>query len=211
MNYRLIASMVLLGLWVIVVPVWAKNKVQEGDAFVAPEDKKEAEMVFSELPQAEPAPVIEEEETNSVIIKFVQGADLNEVLKKAEIEAVNIEEIKISLPVLDEGKFKEAIANMKALGPEPTDLSLPKSGLDDKGSSQTKSQSSLEKDSDGWYWFLGKTYKEVKKEEQNEDKKELFSLYHKVTLKEGLTAGQAMAKLRNNPSIEYVLPGVMGE
>lgn len=74
----------------------------------------------------------------------------------------------------------------------------------------------LEKDSDGWYWFLGKKYKEIVeisdevafKEAYKQMAPEEKSLYrtHKVYLAEGMSVEEAVAALKKNPDVEYAQP-----
>jgi len=74
----------------------------------------------------------------------------------------------------------------------------------------------LEKDSDGWYWFLGKRYKEIEEIPDEEAFQEAYnkmtptqkSLYrsYKITLPEGVIVEEAIAKLKNNSNIEYAEP-----
>jgi len=80
-----------------------------------------------------------------------------------------------------------------------------------------KKEYKLERDSNtGWYSFLGKNYKEVsdipdeKAFEQAytnmpEVEKGLYRTY-KIKLPEGLTVDEAIAKLKDNPDVEYVQP-----
>jgi hypothetical protein len=74
----------------------------------------------------------------------------------------------------------------------------------------------LEKDSEGWYPFLGKNYKEIDQIPNKEMFKEAYSkmpdvekaLYrsHKITLPEGMSVEEAVNNLKNNPNVEYAEP-----
>ena len=74
----------------------------------------------------------------------------------------------------------------------------------------------LEKDSDGWYWFLGKNYKEIEEIPEEEAFQQAYqnmspakkSLYrwHKIALPVGMSVEEAITELEDNPDIEYAEP-----
>lgn len=74
----------------------------------------------------------------------------------------------------------------------------------------------FEKDSDGWYWFKGKNYKEVENIpdeglfqeayiQMGPEEKSLYRAY-KIDLPEGITVEEAAAELEKNPNVEYAEP-----
>jgi beta propeller repeat protein len=79
----------------------------------------------------------------------------------------------------------------------------------------------LEKDSEGWFWFLGKNYKEVEEIPDGELFKEAYKsmpevekkLYrsYKINLPQDLSVEEAVAKLKENPDIEYAEPNYLVE
>ncbi|MDP3732150.1 MAG: hypothetical protein Q8R31_03855, partial [Candidatus Omnitrophota bacterium] len=82
-----------------------------------------------------------------------------------------------------------------------------------------KKDSKLEKDSKGWYWFLGKKYKEVAEipdeevfqeayKQMPEEEKSLYRTY-KIDLPEGVSIEQAMVELKKDPDVEYVQPNYL--
>ena len=74
----------------------------------------------------------------------------------------------------------------------------------------------LEKDSNGWYSFLGKNYKEINDIPDEKAFEQAYirmpetekSLYrsHKMTLPEGLSVEGAVMILKNSPNVEYAQP-----
>jgi len=186
-------------------PAWAMNKVQSGDANITPEQKKEAELVIANLPVPAPPPPIKEFQRNSLIVRFAEGTDPAEFLNKNAIEFKDIKDIKIILPVFDPEILKEVIRKMRPIGTAVVNLASEEQPVAQAVEGLKPLEDELlGKDSDGWYWFMDKKYSETKKEIKSE---EAVLLYHKITLKEGLTAGDAMEKLRENPAVEYIMPG----
>jgi len=81
-----------------------------------------------------------------------------------------------------------------------------------------KKDHKLEKDSDGWFWFLEKKYKEEPSEEVfKEAYKKMSSarqgLYrnYKITIPESVSVEEVVANLKNNPYIEYAYPNYIRE
>ena len=82
--------------------------------------------------------------------------------------------------------------------------------------SNFKKEQKIEKDSDNWYWFMGKNYKETKdipdeelfKQAYQNMAKEEQSLYRtfKITLPEGATVEEAISILQTSPYVEYAEP-----
>jgi subtilisin family serine protease len=79
----------------------------------------------------------------------------------------------------------------------------------------------LERDSDGWYPFLGKNYKEVKDipdeeifkvayEKMSAEEKGLYRIY-KIRLPKNLNVNAALAELKNNPHIEIAEPNYISQ
>jgi thermitase len=84
-----------------------------------------------------------------------------------------------------------------------------------------KKEAKLEKDADGWFWFLGKRYKETSEipeekafqeayKNMPEAEKGLYSSY-KLALAEGVSVGKAVSELKNNPGVEYAQPNYISE
>ena len=117
-----------------------------------------------------------------VLVKFKEGVNPGQVLQEIEIEAKGIERVHPIQPAV--AKFKKDYK--------------------------------LEKDSDGWYPFLGRNYKELSDIPDEEVFKEAYSkmpevekaLYrsYKIRLPEGASVEAAVAKLKNNPDVEYAEP-----
>jgi len=74
----------------------------------------------------------------------------------------------------------------------------------------------LERDSDGWYWFRGKQYKEVEDiadeeifeaayKQMSSEEKALHRSY-KITLSEGMNVEEAVGKMQGNPGVKYAEP-----
>jgi len=110
---------------------------------------------------------------------------------------------------LKEGASIEAVLNRLNISPDSTErIHNTKVVV-----SKFKKDSKLEKDSGGWYWFLGKRYKEV----DGISDKEIFqaaydnmtsaekALYrsYKITLPEGVDVEQAVAELKGDADVEY--------
>jgi len=120
---------------------------------------------------------------NEVLASFKEGADPWKVLQESEVEAVSIDRVHPIKPLV--AKHKSALLKKKE----------------------------LEKDSEGWYWFKGKQYKEVMGISDEELFKDAYkelpplkqSLYrdYKITLAEGVSAEGAVERLKANPRVEY--------
>ena len=77
----------------------------------------------------------------------------------------------------------------------------------------------LEKDSDGWYWFKGKQYKEAARISDEQAFKKVYakmspvekSLYrsYKIELAKGVSVEQSVSKLAKNPNVEYAQPNYL--
>ncbi len=84
-----------------------------------------------------------------------------------------------------------------------------------------KKDCTLEKDSEGWYWFKGKNYKEVEGIPDEEIFQEAYvrmtpeerSLYrsYKTTLPEEISVEEAVLRLEEHPAVEYAEPNYIME
>ena len=79
----------------------------------------------------------------------------------------------------------------------------------------------LEKDSNGWYWFMGKKYQDKEEvsdeevfqeayKEMSPEEKTLYRSY-KIALPEETSVEQAVVELENNPDVEYAQPNYIME
>jgi beta propeller repeat protein len=79
----------------------------------------------------------------------------------------------------------------------------------------------LEKDKEGYYWFLGKNYKEIEdiadatlfkeaSKTMSEVEKKLY-LSYKIKLPEGTSVEEGVVKLKENPDVEYAQPNYLVE
>lgn len=114
-------------------------------------------------------------------------------------------------------KFKEGIDPQAAL----TQAGIKPEGIGRVHSikpviAKFKKDQKLEKDSDGWYWFLGKKYKEIENipdetvfgevyKNMPEVEKSLYRSY-KITLPEQITVEEAISKFKSLPEVEYAEP-----
>ncbi|MFA4888000.1 MAG: S8 family serine peptidase [Candidatus Omnitrophota bacterium] len=84
-----------------------------------------------------------------------------------------------------------------------------------------KKTSKLEKDSDGWYWFLGKNYKEIEAipsaemfqaayENMDAQEKGLFRIYN-IKLPENISVEKAVGLLSSQLEVEYAEPNYIGK
>lgn len=108
---------------------------------VSIEDKDRAAEAVSQLPNSEPLPELEAEHSDTIAVKFTQGANPEDVLRRAGINPVKIEEINFRLP-------SEKLAAL--------------SQKEEKGES-------LGKGSENWYWYIGKNYKEIPSEQVEDE------------------------------------------
>jgi len=79
----------------------------------------------------------------------------------------------------------------------------------------------LEKDSDGWYWFRGKNYREEESVPDAEIFEEAYNkmtpsrrgIYrnYRITLPDSISVEEAVSILRQNPNIEYAYPNYIRE
>lgn len=149
---------------------------------VTAEDEQAAIAGFQRLPEAndlnldqpENPPNLKEADKNSILIELREGSEPNTVLRQAGLNPLKIEEVFCSLP---------------AEGVEITNLNK---------------DESLQKDSERWYWFLGKNYKENQKIPQ-----EIFFLHYKITFPQNISLAEVIDRLQGNPSIEYVMPAYL--
>ena len=84
-----------------------------------------------------------------------------------------------------------------------------------------KNDYKLEKNSNGWYWYIGKQYQEIEqipdeeifKEAYNKMSPEEQALYrsYKIDIPEGISVEQAAAVLNSNPYVEYAEPNYIME
>ncbi len=84
-----------------------------------------------------------------------------------------------------------------------------------------KNSSKLEKDSDGWYWFLGKNYKEIEAipnaemfqtayQKMDAQEKGLFRIYN-IKLPENISVEKAVGLLNSQLEVEYAEPNYIGK
>lgn len=165
-----------------IIVAWGYEAECEDAIDITEFDRQEAEKALLEIQKIEEETIqtqqleAEEGASDILIVKFAKGASAPGVLNDEDIQVVKIEKVGGYLPV--------AI---------------------DKGEGAYKeAQEYLEKDSDGWYWFLGKKYK--KTNEDGEEEEEVL-LYHKIVLRGHEEARQAKTKLEANSNVEYVIPG----
>lgn len=151
---------------------------------------------------------------DEVLVKLKEGADPQAVLKEAQEKA---EQKPQYVPGEVLVKFKE--------GADPQAV-LKKVDLQAKGVERAhsvspvvakcKKDSKIEKDSNGWYWFMGKSYKEVSEIPDAEvfqeayqkmipEEKSLFRSY-KINLPEGMSVEGAIELLKSLPEVEYAEP-----
>ena len=157
----------------------------DNQAVVTPEEKEEAQRAISELPTAEGIELVDplqssnlpEGQKDKIIVKFINNADPLIVFQEAGINTISIEEVTFSIPP-DIGNIG---ASEKAVG-EP-----------------------LEKESDSWYWFLGKSSKEA----PGGYKENKLNLCYKITLTPDITLAEAMDRLKDNPNVEYAIPAYL--
>ena len=84
-----------------------------------------------------------------------------------------------------------------------------------------KKDAILEKDSNGWYWYRGKNYKEITDVADEEffqeayaqmspEKKALYRTY-KITLPKGASVEEAVIRLQDDPTVEYAEPNYIAK
>jgi hypothetical protein len=91
------------------------------------------------------------------------------------------------------------LAGIESFSIEEITMNLPAGNLTATNDNNTLAQG---KSQDGWYWYLGKEYKGSKSAASEEK----ISLGYRVALTQGVTAGQAIDKLRGNDQVEYIMP-----
>lgn len=168
----MLSSFVMFSICLLWIFVKAEAANIEKLDTVSIEDKNRAVEAISQLPNSEPLPELEAEHSDTIAVKFTQGANPEDVLRIVGINPVKIEEINFKLP-------SEKLAALSQ-----------------------KKEESLEKDSEGWYWYIGKNYKEIPSEQVEDE----FNLGFRITLAQGITIAEAINKLKGNPSIEYAIP-----
>ncbi len=154
-------------------PVFAQQKAAVKESVqVSAQDKQAAEEAISQLPH-EPEAMAEPAEYSSNVVVM----KLKDGVRPEEI----LQQAGINTISIEEVKY-----------------SLPSEKLVEAGAKKQ----TLEKNSDGWYWCMGKNYKDI-----DEIEKDNFSLGYSVNLVQGTTAGQVISTLRDHPGVEYVMPG----
>ncbi|UCC95259.1 MAG: hypothetical protein JSW40_00500 [Candidatus Omnitrophota bacterium] len=162
---------VFLGVMSFSFTLWAVDSQETIPSTITREDKEEAERVSLELPEPE----------------------------DSEGEYSDLEQTNEIIVTFAEGAEPQEVlrnAEIRLIKMEEVALSLPVA-IDN--AKQNTSQS-LGKDSNSWYWFKGKKYKEVNNEEEK------FTLQYKILLAKGMTALQAIEQLKDNPNVESVMP-----
>ena len=99
---------------------------------ITEEDKRKAKEDFLNLPEAKEPPLPEEYQSHKILLKLVEGRDPAEVLLRAGLNTVSIEEISCSLPNIDTEK-----------------------------SDGLKPQSNDKGHNDSWYWYTGDKPQEI--------------------------------------------------
>lgn len=158
---------------------------------ITPEDEQAATNAFYKLPKdaglsgiarmkdlrldnPDKPKGLDSRQANKIVVKFSDKVSHQEALRKAGIGIVDLKKMTFSLPV--ENEIGQTL----------------------------KPNEHLKKDSDGWYWFIGKNYKK-----DTEASIQDFTLDYIVTLSKNVTLENAMNKLKGNPDVEYAIPAYL--